>query len=282
MFGLSKFLKKTEGQLHSLQLVTGQIRFMQQAMVEKSISDELEKNYPGLLNAHGFSVYSQNNEDGIIAFIFERLRLASITFFEFGVHAKENNTLVLLLNGAKGVWFDSSLSPFKQELGDKRNLFIEDAYVSLSNLDKICAEAIRFLNISPGELDFLSMDLDGNDYWFVSRLFELGYAPKLLCLEYNAKFPLPLDIKMDYNENHRWAVDDYFGCSLQSYINLLGEKYTLIACTLSGSNCFFLRSDLCDPFKIYPPEIIYMPARYYLSPYYKGHRSSDGFLKQLK
>jgi len=282
MFGLSKFYKRTESQFHSLQQTADQLRTMQRAMATKMLSDELERKYPGILNAHGFSVYSQNNEDGIISSIFERLQLESIRFFEFGVHVRENNTLLLLLNGARGVWFDRSLSRFKQELGDKRNLFIEDAYVSLSNLDKICAEASRFLNISLGELDFLSMDLDGNDYWFVSRIFELGYSPKLLCLEYNAKFPLPLDIKMDYNENHRWAVDDYFGCSLQSYINLTGEKYTLIACTLSGSNCFFLRSDLCDAFRIYPPETIYMPARYYLSPYFKGHRSSDGFLKQLK
>jgi len=282
MFGLFKSSKKVEDHLHKILAAIDQTKLFQRTALTKFLSDEIEKNYPGLLNAYGYSVYSQNNEDGIIGYVFERLGLKTISFFEFGVHVSENNTLLLLLNGARGVWFDKNLSLPKLELGIKTNLLIEDVFITLSNLDGICADGLRFLGIPSSELDLLSMDLDGNDFWIVRRILELGYTPKLLCLEYNAKFPLPLDIKMDYNEFHQWSVDDYFGCSLQSYINLLANKYTLIACNLPGSNCFFLRSDICGSFKIYPPEIVYMPPRYYLSPYIKGHRPSAGFLRQLK
>ena len=67
---------------------------------------------PDNLISYGASVYSQNEEDGIITEIMSRLDITHPTFIEFGVHVSENNTRCMLMNGGKGVWVDAGLSEF--------------------------------------------------------------------------------------------------------------------------------------------------------------------------
>ena len=52
------------------------------------------------------SSFSQSDEDGIIERIAQRLKISEGIFVEFGVgNGTENNTLNLLMNGWKGMWF---------------------------------------------------------------------------------------------------------------------------------------------------------------------------------
>ena len=123
----------------------------------------------------------------------------------------------------------------------------------------------------------ISLDLDGNDYYFIERIVQDRILPKLFCLEYNGKFKNTA-AKINYNESHTWSGDDYFGCSLQSYLELLIDNYTLITCNITGANCFFIRNDFKDKFTIYEPNQLHQPPRYYLSPLNKGHRSSTKYI----
>ena len=68
---------------------------------------------PSSLIQYGFSVYSQNDEDGIIQHIFDKLEIQHSNFIEFGVGITENNTLYLLTKGSKGVWVDGNFGPEK-------------------------------------------------------------------------------------------------------------------------------------------------------------------------
>ena len=91
-----------------------------------------EINYHNLLNSkryednrhlinHGFKVYSQADEDGIINEILNRISHTSKTFMELGTQdGKECNTLYLLKSGWKGLWVDMStnLDNFKKELSN--------------------------------------------------------------------------------------------------------------------------------------------------------------------
>ena len=257
------------------------VLFMNRDMLMLQLKNELKQHSPDNLILKGFSVYSQNEEDGILNAIFRTLQIPKPTFFEFGVHPAENNSLYLLLNGSKGVWFDSALTDYKAKLGQKDNLLIIDEFISLANIQQLCEKGLGFLGLEGGQLDMLSLDLDGNDFYIVEKMLQTGIEPKVLCLEYNAKFPLPMDIKIKYDEEHRWDGGDYQGCSLQAYINLLKEKYTLLACNLSGSNCFFIKNDLAGNFVVYDPARLYMPCRYYLSAFNKGHFTSTNFLEVM-
>ena len=70
------------------------------------------------------------------------------------------------------------------------------------------------------------------------------------------------------------------GASLQSMYDLGLEKgYSLVCCSMTGANAFFVRNDLIEnhfqsPFT---PENYYQPGRYWLARgYYQGMPSSFG------
>ena len=249
---------------------------------DRIINEYLSK-YPNSLIKYSFSIYSQNLEDGIINEIFNRLKITKPNFIEFGVSSVENNTLNLLLNEGRGVWADVKLKKDKNQLGAIKNLYIIDSWITKDNISDIIIESQTFLDIlDSNDLDIISMDLDGNDYYLIESLLKSGITPKLFCLEYNAKFPLPQKTYTKYDSNNVWCKDDYMGCSLQSYIDLLKEfNYTLITCDIYGINSFFIRKEFVENFHIYSSEILYQPPRYYLSPSYKGHKSTIKYLQNL-
>ena len=256
----------------------------QRATVISELQDRFKKEHPENPANHGYSVYSQNEEDGIIKRILEIIGTTNPSFIEFGVHLFENNTTNLLLNGGRGVWVDKGLTKFKVRCPSNSKLRVIDQFVTTANIYDICQETRKYLGIdSFSDLDFLSLDLDGNDFYLIAEILRKGVTPKVLCLEYNAKFPPPHKIKIKYNPNHTWTNnDDYFGCSLQEYVDLLlPSGYFLLACNITGSNCFFIRKDYCNLFKILDVAALYQPPRPFLSPFTKGGKSSDRHLLAL-
>ena len=100
----------------------------------------------------------------------------------------------------------------------------------------------------------------------------------MLCVEYNAKFRLPLELELPYDPAHTWAVDDYQGASLASILRRIADRYTLVCCNVSGVNAFFVRNDLASSFTAYPAEALYQPPRYHLILIESGHAPTLKFL----
>jgi len=143
------------------------------------------------LNKYEYQVYSQNGEDGIIQEIFKRIGATNKFFVEFGVgNGLECNTLLLLLKNWKGCWIDGSdrdIDFIKQ----KFNFLINKGLSVTKSLIK--AENIEALFSSlkvPEELDLLSIDIDGNDYWVWKAISH--YRPRVVVIEYNGMFPPPI------------------------------------------------------------------------------------------
>jgi hypothetical protein len=145
----------------------------------------------------------------------------------------------------------------------------------LDNLLAHFTEGLKRVNATA--LDVLSLDLDGNDYYFVEALLQASYAPKLFIVEYNAKFPPPVEFKIDYNAQHQWQGDDYFGASLASFAQLFARfGYRLVCCNShTGANAFFVRGDQAHLFDDVPTDIndLYVEPRYWLYRKY-GHTAS--------
>lgn len=239
--------------------------------------DELRTRYSGhkRLEASGFKVYSQNDEDGIIAEIFKRIGTESQRFVEFGCgDGRENNTSFLLLQGWTGLWIDGSTTNLNsvrriwaQETGVGRLVPIH-ARVTADNIDRLLTES----GFS-GEIDLLSIDIDGNDFHIWNAL--KAVQPRVVCIEYNAKFPPPVEWVMPRNDMHVWDGSDWFGASLVSLEKLAREKnYALVGCNITGINAFFVRSDLArgrfaEPFLATNH---FQPPRYFLTPaFHAGH-----------
>jgi hypothetical protein len=121
--------------------------------------------------------------------------------------------------------------------------------------------AINYLKTA--DIDLLSMDLDGNDIYFINYFLLSNCLPKVIIAEYNAKFPPPVEFTINYDSNHNFN-SDYMGASLQSLSNLLVNNYTLVACNITGSNAFFVRNDFNHLFDDIPKDIydLYMPTNY--------------------
>ncbi|MBL8377610.1 MAG: hypothetical protein JNM79_07080 [Burkholderiales bacterium] len=230
---------------------------------------------PLRLERHGASVYSQNDEDGILAEIFRRIGTTDRRFLEFGVDAGlENNTLCLIEQGWSGAWIEGDAARVAQihkgfgRWLDSGRLVLRHALVMRENINGLIGD----LKLPP-EPDLISIDIDGNDYHVWEAIDVI--RPRVVAIEYNAKFPPPMEWIMAYDPMHGWDGTDQFGASLESLTTLAARKdYTLVGCSLSGANAFFVRTPLAAGKFAQPATAasLYHPPRYHLvHAYATGH-----------
>jgi hypothetical protein len=193
----------------------------------------------------GRKAYSQNDEDGIVLEIFQRIGERDRRFVEFGVQGGEEcNTVLLLMGGWSGLWLDGSSRHVQSArrihaaaIEDGR-LTITETMVTAENIDGLIADWAG----GAGEIDLLSIDIDGADYW-VWRALE-AVRPRVVVIEYNAAYPPPVEFIVPYDPAFAWDGSNYHGASLASLERLGAEKgYALVGCCLSGANAFFVRED---------------------------------------
>ncbi|MEO1656020.1 MAG: hypothetical protein AAFU64_20940 [Bacteroidota bacterium] len=210
---------------------------------------------------YGAKVYSQNDEDGMIQEIFRRIGTKNKAFVEFGIgNGLENNTLALLFSGWRGLWIDASNKNIQRIRENFRPLLeggqlrVEEAFINKDNIDGLIAK-----HMNETEIDFLSVDIDGNDYYVFEAIQCL--KARVIAFEYNAKFIPPIEYCMDYNPEHVWSGDDCFGASLPFLERKLGEKgYALVGCNVTGTNAFFVQKELAEG-KFQAPFTAVYPAR---------------------
>jgi hypothetical protein len=188
----------------------------------------------------------QSDEARIIA---DLTRDAAHTFVEFGFHPIEFNCAELARNPKwRGLLIDGNM----RQVEDARSLLpdrvrIIDAFLTLDNLD--------FIKSSFAKLGVLSIDVDGNDYWFLKELIEI--EPELICVEYNSTFGLesitvPYDAAFDRHQKHPQGW--YHGASLTALAKLCASRgYGLAAVSSAGANAFFSKAGRLDPNDAWKP-----------------------------
>tara|TARA_B100000963_G_C22627551_1_gene673173 strand:- start:882 stop:1769 length:888 start_codon:yes stop_codon:yes gene_type:complete len=240
-----------------------------------------EKQFHNPLNNYGRKCFSQTDEDGITLEIIRRLGIDKGNFAEFGVgNGLENNTLILSASKWKGFWVGSQDLCFDHM--NKKNFYYNKKWVDLDNIIQITKESMNYLSID--NLDLLSLDLDGNDYFFLTKLLNNNIFPKVFIVEYNAKFFPPIEFVIDYDKNHKWTGDDYFGASLTSLEKLFKKfDYKLVCCNgQTGANAFFVKNKYKNLFKDVPDKIekIFIEPNYELTTKY-GHYPSPKVIKNI-
>lgn len=225
------------------------------------------------LESHGYKVYSQNDEDGIIAEIFNRIGTTNKKFIEFGVQdGLESNTHYLLLNGWAGLWIEGDANSYNEilikfiEPIKCNHLHVLNSFITRDNVNDLFQDKGY-----SGEIDLLSIDIDGNDYYVFDAINIIN--PRVIVIEYNGKFPPPCEWVMKYDENYIWDGSDKHGASLKA-LEILGIKkgYQLVGTNIRGVNAFFVRKDIAG--KKFPlpatAENLYNPCRFCLE-YRIGH-----------
>ncbi|MBX3181891.1 MAG: FkbM family methyltransferase [Polyangiaceae bacterium] len=195
------------------------------------------------LSSFARNVHSQTGEDGVIEEALRRLAEhvpLDRWCVEFGawdgLHL--SNTLNLIRNQQySAVLIEADPKKYRELCanlpGD--HLIKLQTYVELDGprrLDGILAETPI-----PRDFDFVSIDIDGCDYYILESLVD--YRPKLICIEFNPTIPN----EVEYVQERSFEVKR--GASAASLVKLAEQKgYTLAAVT--PLNVFFVRSDLAS------------------------------------
>jgi hypothetical protein len=226
------------------------------------------------LLSSSYKVFSQHQEDGMIAEVFRRIGTTSKRFIEFGIEdGLECNSTFLLMQGWTGTWIEGS-----QECADRARKAFEaysvevlKQYITAANADELIAKLA-----GTAELDLLSIDTDTIDYWIWQAIKTV--RPRLVVIEYNATWPPFIRKTVANIPRMEWDGTNFSGASLGALTALGRDKgYCLVGCSLSGVNAFFVREDLagdkfCAPFTA---ENHYEPPRYDLAGSF-GHRAGMG------
>lgn len=94
--------------------------------------------------------------------------------------------------------------------------------------------------------DFLSIDIDGNDYWVLEALLQRD-MPALIMAEINTRFETAEEAYVvPYVEDRTWGNDDHYGMSFGAFVKLMkANGYTVVH--MEGINALAMRNDLVTP-----------------------------------
>jgi hypothetical protein len=230
--------------------------------------------HPNPFCRYGAFGFSQSDEDGLTIEILSRMGISKGFFCEFGVgDGTENNTLILLALGWSGSWFGGQ--DIILDVSKSSKLTFTKTWITKENI-------LSLYKTIASEVDIISLDLDGNDFHFIEELLRNGANPKLFIAEYNAKFPPGVKFTMPYNPQHFWKSDDYFGASLQMFVELFSQfGYRLICCNAAtGANAFFVKEEYAEKFPEVPVDI----KALYSEPFYllRGRKMHPTSVKTLQ
>jgi hypothetical protein len=220
-------------------------------------------------------ICSQNGEDGILAEIFRRIGTSNCYFVEFGVESGRecNSARLALQEGWQGLFLEAdpeSFTQLQQRYAGHPRVRCVQARVTSTNIEALfAAEQVS------SELDLLSIDIDGNDYWVWAALRR--WRPRVVVIEYNASHPPGGRWVMKEDPRYRWNGTTYFGASLASLAALGRQKgYTLVGTTSTGVNAFFVRDDLVAAERFLDPVVHYHYSPATHGSYPGGHPRGEG------
>tara|TARA_B100001250_G_scaffold413151_1_gene446353 strand:- start:1713 stop:2594 length:882 start_codon:yes stop_codon:yes gene_type:complete len=204
------------------------------------------------INDNEYKITSQNNEDGIIDYIFSIIPNNKY-FIEVGFEHYECNSLNLIKNGWEGKLIDIDIDEviaLKKNLNNhypKSKVKIINTKVTKNNINKLIVG-----NDLNNEIDFFSLDIDSNDYWILNSM-DLSKI-NVLCCEYNHWLGKDQKLTIAYDENYKFTDNGIWGTSLLALTDLLNSKgFSLIAVESSGTNAFFIKNQLANNFEILSP-----------------------------
>jgi hypothetical protein len=211
----------------------------------------------------GFRNFSQSEEDGILWYIFSLLGTTNRKAIEVCAgNGMECNSANLIINhGWKGLLVD----------GDSKNIDIarkfyseqQDTFLGGANIVNtwITAENINELfanNGYSGEVDLLTIDVDGVDYW-LWKAIDVS-SPRVVVVETTPSWAADRAVTVPYAPDFKakWIRSEgipgdkadwfcYGGASLPAFVKLGKEKgYRLVGTNRLNYNAFFVRNDVAD------------------------------------
>ena len=197
--------------------------------------------YPQRLMVQRYRLKSQNEEDGITLALFGQVGTTNRQFIEIGSGLSGGNSALLASElGWTGLMLDGDTERMEQVGRRFPNVRAMGAWVTRENINGLITDAGL-----GGEIDFVSIDLDGNDYWVWEAL--TACSPRVVVVEYNSAFGAERAVTIPYDpqfDRHKYRFV-YYGASLAALAKLGAAKgYRLVTTEPAGVNAYFLRNDV--------------------------------------
>ncbi len=207
---------------------------------------------PDLLDTE-FQCHSQNGEDGILLYLFALLGTTNRRVVEIGAgNGIECNAANLIVNHG---WLGLLVDGDEAKVAAGRAFYAKcsttwvspptlvSSWVTVDSVNQLIAD-----HGFAGDVDLLSIDVDGNDYWIFRALWVV--RPRAIVLEFNAELGPVVSVSVPYDPDFRLdhTVKPYrCGASLAAFAALAARKgYRLVGVHSLGFNAFFVRDDLGD------------------------------------
>jgi hypothetical protein len=203
------------------------------------------------LREAGLRVFSEVDEDGILLLLLAVAGIDRGRFVDIGAGdcITASNCANLALNlGFHGVFVDAD----RDEIEIGRRFYAshrdtrayppktEHAFVTRDNINEIISGA----GIE-GDIDILSIDIDGNDYWIWEAI--TCVRPRIVVVETHTEYGVE-DVCAPYRDDFDWRdaePGEPFGASPAAMRRLGAELgYRLVGGNRYGFNAFFLRDEL--------------------------------------
>lgn len=200
--------------------------------------------YPERLLSQRFHMYAQNEEDGLVLALMKESGIKRRILVEIGCgHNGGNSGFLARELGFGGLMVDGDEAKTirARRTFNADRISVETAFVTREGVN----ELIKAHGVG-GEIDFLSIDIDGNDVWIWDAIDVVD--PRVVCVEYNSLLGSERAVCITYDEffaRSRVSVKGYYGVSLRGLEVIAAHKgYRLVVCEPRGTNAFFLRNDV--------------------------------------
>jgi hypothetical protein len=196
-----------------------------------------------------FHHFSQNGEDGILLLLFAVLGTTNCRCVEICAgDCIECNTANFIVNyGWRGLMVDGSA----QNIARGRDFYSKrrdglrflpptmvQAWITRDNINGLLSQ-----HLFCGEIDLLSLDIDGNDYWIWESIDVI--QPRIIVAEYDQSMGNHSAVTVPYREDFVWDGKSNVGASLPAMVKLGKTKgYRLVGTDTYGINAFFVRNGI--------------------------------------
>lgn len=242
--------------------IDGRLRHVERnihALIRRQYLDQSTLSFPQRVLSQRFHVLSQNEEDGITLALAKLAASSRKRFIELGAGANGGNSGFLAEScGWTGLMVDGNEARAARlaKRFSRYDVRVASSWITRDNVnDLVCDHGLA------GEVDLLSLDIDGNDYW-VWRALDVC-SPRIVILEFNPAFGPERAVTVQYDPAFdRAAFKDvtvnFYGASLAAFEHLGREKgYRLVMGEPRGVNVYLLRNDVAPEIAASPVHAIY-------------------------
>jgi hypothetical protein len=216
-----------------------------------------QKNY---LKLKENQIFSNDGSDGIINYLLSKIKIKYFSALEIG--SGGSGSSLIFLSHFYG-WTCNMVDADCKQITEIKSVISSYSFNGKINIIKrfITLENINNLEKEVGPIDFLSIDVDGNDYYLWDKMNIL--RPSLVQIEYNSlleKDNILTKYDKDYNKYKYHPKIQFVGSSLKKLNSLAQKKnYGLIYCNSSGNNAYFVDKDvLPNDLKIFTPDEVFV------------------------